>query len=200
MSTHDQGAADRQSLALVDTATQTQNLNAFCSSCHAQLGFFNFRASAVTLLKWQISCKSSSRAAPSVPECLAATLISTIARSGSAKSLIIPIPETIQTGQAKGDIQDAIHIWVLNSSIVYSSNATPHPIPAIKLLFRSVSLEEADKMLSTITCDSQEINLPAQAMGEVLRHLEESRGLLPPAERTFKDWKVGLLTKWEREV
>jgi hypothetical protein len=114
--------------------------------------------------------------------------------------LITPIPETIQASEAKGDIQDAIHIWVLNSSIVYSSNGAPHPTPAIKLLFRSASLEEADRMLSTITCDSQEINLPAQAMGEVLRHLEKSRALLPPAERIFKDWKVGLLTKWEREV
>lgn len=174
------------------TTTQTRNLNVFCSSCHSQLGFFNFRAFAVTLLKWQISCKSASGAMPGISECLAATLISSMARSGSSKSLVTPIPETIQN-KVKGELQNALHIWVLNSSIVYSSSGAPQRTPAIKLLFRSIDPDEADKMLGMVTCDSQEINLPAQAVRDVVRSLEESNALLPPTERMFKDWKVGLL-------
>ncbi|KAK4039312.1 nipped-B-like protein A [Parachaetomium inaequale] len=201
LSTSDQGAADRLSLALTDSTTnQTRNLNVFCSSCHLQLGFFNFRTSAVRLLKWQVSCKSASAAVPGIPECLAATLISTISRSASSKSLITPITETVQGGGGNAGLEDAIHIWVLNSSIVYSSSGTPQRAPAIKLLYRPLPGAEADRMLESVTCDSQEISLPAQALSEVTRHLEESNALLPPTERIFKEWKVGLLTRWEREV
>ncbi|KAK4103063.1 hypothetical protein N658DRAFT_422334 [Parathielavia hyrcaniae] len=168
------------------------------SDCqNVTLGFFNFRAAAVTLLKWQAACASASGAVPDIPQCLAATLVSTISRSGAAKSLITPIPETIRAGQEHGVAQDAIHIWVLNSSIVYSSSGSPRIKPAIKLLYRPINLDEADTMLEAVTCDAQEIDLPAQAIGEVVRHLEESNALLPPAERLFKDWRVGLLTRWD---
>ncbi|KAK4240345.1 ubiquitin-conjugating enzyme E2-binding protein [Achaetomium macrosporum] len=190
---YEQGSTDRQSLQLGDSETaQIRNLNVFCSSCRAQLGFFNFRTAAVTLLKWQISCKGASGAVPGVSECLGATLIATISRSGSSKSLILPIPETAQETDDK-----AIHVWVLNSSIVYSSTNAPQPTPAIKLLYRLIRREEADKMLEAITSDAQEINLPTQALGEVIRHLDTSNALLPPPERMFKEWKVGLLTRWE---
>lgn len=55
-------------------------------------------------------------------------------------------------------------------------------------------------MLEAVTCDSLEINLPEHALGEVIRHLDDSNTLLPPTERVFKEWKVGLLTRWERGV
>lgn len=67
----------------------------------------------------------------------------------------------------------------------------------MKLLYRSIPREEADRMLEAVTCDAQEINLPAQALCEVVRHLEDSNVVLPPTERMFKEWKVGLLTRWE---
>ncbi len=152
----------------------------------------------MTLLKWQISCTSISSVTPGIPECLAATLISTIARSGSSKSLITPLPETLRENEAGA--QNAIHIWVLNSSIVFSSSAVPQPTPAIKLLYRTISREDADKMLESVTCDAQEINLPAHAVDEVIRRLDGSNALLPPTERMLKEWKVGLLTRWEKQV
>ncbi|KAK4247425.1 ubiquitin-conjugating enzyme E2-binding protein [Corynascus novoguineensis] len=161
------------------------------------VSFFNFRTSAVTLLKWQISCNSSSGAAPDIPECLAATLISTISRSGSSKSLVMPINDVVHGTDGQSSSENAVHIWVINSSIVYASSAHPQCTPAIKLLYRPLSLQEADKMLEAVTCDSQEINLPAQALNDVMRHLEHSNALLPLKERKFREWNVGLLTRWE---
>ncbi|KAL2160917.1 hypothetical protein VTH06DRAFT_8629 [Thermothelomyces fergusii] len=183
------------------SANSIRSLNVFCTSCDAQLGFFNFRTSAVTLLKWQVSCKSASGTAPGIPECLAATLISTIARSGSSKSLITPLNETAPgtDGRETGP-GGALHLWVLNSSIAYSSSETPRRVPAIKLLYRSLPLEEANKMLEAVTCESQEINIPAQAIDDVIQHLEQSSRLLPPKERKFKEWNVGLLTRWEQKA
>lgn len=182
----------------------------FCSSCQAQLGFYNFRTAAVTLLKWQISCNSISNLSPGLEECLAATLISTIARSGSSKSLLLPITETIVTtgGEEEGIGKDkVVHIWVLNSGIVYASSSSDEAAVAkrrpgagsgtlaIKLLYRWVSREEADRMLDSLTGDAQEVNIPVKAIQEVMQHLDESNSLLPATERIFKEWKVGLLRR-----
>ncbi|KAL2263695.1 hypothetical protein VTK26DRAFT_5551 [Humicola hyalothermophila] len=241
LSGYDQGATNRESLPLNGEsilASKNRNLNIFCSSCHTQLGFFHFRTSAVTLLKWQVSCESSlAAAAPGIPECLAATLISTMSRSGSSKTLITPIPETIEQ-TANGNLdpnagskpdsntQIAIHIWLLNPSILYTTTKQEQieqadqkrsqrrqqqfrPTPAIKLLYRPIARAAADEMLESVTCDAQEVGMPAQAIGTVIRHLEESNGLLPETERVFRppvlapgkgkaakvEWKVGLLTR-----
>ncbi|GAB1311423.1 hypothetical protein MFIFM68171_01633 [Madurella fahalii] len=196
LSSYEHGSTDRQSLtATTSTTTQAPNLNVFCSSCRTQLGFFHLRTAAVTLLKWQIACESASGAAPGIPECLAATLTATTSRSGSSKSLITPISDTAQEADDK-----VIHIWVLNSTIMYSSSTSVRCTPAIKLLYRLIHREEAERMLEAVTCEAQEINLPAQALSKVLEHLHESTSLLPPTERMFKDWKVGLLTRWEPKV
>jgi ubiquitin-protein ligase E3 D len=88
-----------------------------------------------------------------------------------------------------------IHIWVLNGGIIYSSSGVPKATPAIKLLYQLITPEQADKMLEGLTCDAQEISLPASAMEDVVQHLEESNLLLPGSERRLKDWKVGLLAR-----
>lgn len=111
----------------------------------------------------------------------------------------MPILETIGESEGQASVQKAIHIWVLNSSIVYSSSGVPQRTPAIKLLYRQIPREEADKMMEAITCDSQELSLPAHALGEIIQHLDHSNVVLPPTERAFKEWKVGLLTRWEQK-
>ncbi|KAK4451461.1 nipped-B-like protein A [Podospora aff. communis PSN243] len=182
----DQGSTNREDMI----ETQSHSLNVFCSSCQTQLGFFNFRAAAVTLLKWQVSCKSASGILPNVSECLAATLSSTISRSGSAKSIIIPVLGSPE----KAD--QVIHIWVLLSrGIIYSCSAIEGCTPALRLFYRLIGQEEADRMLEGMTCDAQEINLPVTAINEVIRQLEKSNKLLPDSERSFKNWKVGLLKR-----
>ncbi|KAK0656834.1 ubiquitin-conjugating enzyme E2-binding protein [Cercophora newfieldiana] len=186
LSGFEQGSTNREDLM----ETQSHSLNVFCSSCQTQLGFFNFRAAAVTLLKWQVSCKSASGILPDVSECLAATISSTIARSGSSKSLIIPVAGSSE----KAD--QVIHVWVmLSRGIVYSTSAVEGCTPAIKLFYQLISQEEADKMLEEIMCDAQEINLPVSGIKDVIGHLEDSNILLPASERRFKDWKVGLLKR-----
>ncbi|CCC06206.1 unnamed protein product [Sordaria macrospora k-hell] len=205
LSTPEHGSPDRQALASGEGGSQIRSLNVFCSSCQAQLGFYNFRTAAVTLLKWQISCDSVSNLSPGLEECLAATLISTIARSGSSKSLLLPITETLATTEEDGVGKDkVVHIWVLNSSIVYASSATEATATrpgagsgtlAIKLLYRLVPREEADRMLDSLIGDAQEVNLPVKAINEVFRHLDRSNSLLPTTERVFKEWKVGLLRR-----
>ncbi|KAL1841388.1 hypothetical protein VTJ49DRAFT_7118 [Mycothermus thermophilus] len=69
---------------------------------------------------------SASGAVPTGPECLAATLVASAARSGSSKSLVTPMPDAVQGDQSKVAGTDALHIWMLNSGIIFSSSGVPH--------------------------------------------------------------------------
>ena len=90
-----------------------------------------------------------------------------------------------------------LHTWILNSQIRYSSSGQDGAVPAIKLLYRVIGQAEADGMLGTINCDSQEINMPQEAIAEIQKALEGSNALLPEKDKTFEDWKVGLLERWD---
>ncbi|KAK4212969.1 ubiquitin-conjugating enzyme E2-binding protein [Rhypophila decipiens] len=198
LSTYGHGSSKKQDILKPDSS-EVKSLNVFCSSCQTQVGFYNFRTTAVTLLKWQVLLESQSGAKPGVSQSLSATLLATKARSGSSKSLIIPMPETIVDPTDKPSPDTVIHVWVFNPNIVYSSSAAPEAdaqgTPAIKLLYKLIPCEESEQMLETITCDAQEINLPSAAVAEVIRLLTESNLLLPAPERAFKEWKVALLSK-----
>ncbi|GKT41910.1 uncharacterized protein ColSpa_02091 [Colletotrichum spaethianum] len=172
-------------------------LYVFCSGCRAHAGFFNVAISSVVLLKWQVSCRTTSPSAPpSSAECLAATLVATLSRSGSSKSVVVPTFQPPQ-GAAGAESSPALHLWVLNSSIAYASSRREGKRSAIKLLYREITQEDADAMLESMTSDVQEVNLPTAEIAKAAQGLKASSGLLPPSERVFKEWSVGLLDKWE---
>ncbi|KAK2037287.1 hypothetical protein LZ31DRAFT_509951 [Colletotrichum somersetense] len=174
-------------------------LHAFCAGCGAHVGFFNVAIASVVLLKWQVSCQtassSSAAAAPTSSECLAAALTATLSRSGSSKSVVVPTFPSSSPSSSP-----ALHLWILNSHIVYASSSRRGGAPrsAIKLLYREIAQEEADAMLESMTSDVQEVNLPAAAIAAAAEELRASSGLLPPGERALKEWNVGLLDKWEK--
>ncbi len=131
---------------------------------------------------------------PDVHGCLALTLATTMARSGSSKALVMPILDP-EGGHAADD--RILHAWILNSGIHYSSTEADGIVPATKLLYRVIDRAEADKMLGSFVDDIPEIGLPALDIAAVISELERTNALLPPGERTFKGgWKVGLLTRW----
>ncbi|KXH64644.1 hypothetical protein CNYM01_06646 [Colletotrichum nymphaeae SA-01] len=215
------GAEGRDSGSASDpTQPPPRMLNIACSVCASHLGFFNVAISSVVLLKWQVSCQTSTShptaaaaALPSSTDCLAATLIATLSRSGSSKSVVVPAFQSTQSlassSSSDGDeaVPPALHLWILNSNITYASSSFPSSFSssspprtkraAIKLLYKEISQDEADDMLESMTSDVQEVNLPLPAIVAAAEGLRRSSGLLPPAERVFKGWNVGLLDKWE---
>lgn len=70
------------------------------------------------------------------------------------------------------------------------------PRSALKLLYRRIPQQQADEMLESFSSDVQEVNLPVEAIEAAAQSLETTTSYLPPAERTFKEWQVGLLSKW----
>ena len=177
-----------------------RGLNVFCASCRAQIGYYGLRMAAVSLFKWRVDCASVASRAPSVADCVAATLVATIARTGSSKSVILPIYEV---DGAEGRHDKTLQVWVLNSNICFASSttststaSTAEPRPAIKLLFKYIARSAADDLVVKLNSDVQEINLPSDTIAAVAEQLEASNGLLPAGERAFRDWKIGLMERW----
>ncbi|KAM5369885.1 hypothetical protein ACJZ2D_008786 [Fusarium nematophilum] len=187
---------DISSLALDENEAETF-LHVFCQKCQTDIGLFNILASSVTLFKWQITCQTIS---PSLEtnssECLAATLLATISRSGSSKSIITPH----SLGPAKQELvgsQTNLYLWVLNPNVAYTASSVIGSKIAMKILYRHIEAEEGDKLITSMTSDVQEITLPLAAIQAAEEHLSLSSNLLPSQERTFKEWNVGLLGRWQ---
>lgn len=132
--------------------------------------------------------------APSAAECLSASLMATLSRSGSAKIMVMPV----SLGTIPAGTEMVLHLWVLNSNIAYASTEEPGVVKtAIKLLYRIISRSDADKLLEPMACDIQDISLAKEALEESIGCLETSNRLLPQEQRSHQDWKVGLLDRYE---
>jgi hypothetical protein len=67
----------------------------------------------------------------------------------------------------------------------------------MKILYKHIDSAEGDKLVTSMTSDVQEITLPEAAIKAAEESLLSSSHLLPAQERTFKEWNVGLLGRWE---
>jgi hypothetical protein len=171
-------------------------LNVSCRKCLEQVGLYSIVASSVSLFKWQVSSETKSdQAMPSTAQCLAATLTATISRSGCSKSVVLP-QKLVAGGETHGE--RTLHLWALNPNVTYTSSYTEGKREAMKILYQSIDVEEAEKMAESMTSDVQDITLPKAVIGTALETLESSNSYLPAKDRTFRGWKVGLLSRWSQ--
>ncbi|KAI0011297.1 ubiquitin-conjugating enzyme E2-binding protein [Xylariaceae sp. FL0662B] len=209
LSTSGNGAvATREILSKEITSnSEADSVAIFCGSCKSHLGVLNSQTSSISMFKWQVSISESTRQGPSIwpslCHCVSAMLLATMARSGCSKSIIMPMKSQLASAQngsstnLDGTSQSLLHIWVFNANIVFSSTEErKSPIQAIKVFYRMVSPDGADRMLDSMTSDVQDITLPADAIETVLGILNSSNGFLPQNDRKFKEWTVGLLERW----
>lgn len=163
-----------------------------CSSCATNVGTFNVQASTVALFKWHISCETLvKQPAPSSSDCLVATLLSTIARSGSSKSVVLP------RSAAAADKSLCLQLWILNNNVIYSSNRNQKPTSAIKVLFKDIEQKDALDLAESLSTDVQDVAFPAPAIQAARDTLTSSKYMLPSSERSFQEWQVGLLERWD---
>ncbi|KAF5981955.1 hypothetical protein FCOIX_3968 [Fusarium coicis] len=186
---------DLSSLALNDDESK-KFLHIFCRECSTEVGLYNIAALSVTLFKWKITCRTKNTdPSPSSSECLAATLLATISRSGSSKSIITP--HTSGVAKSEGVSHKNLHLWVLNPNIVYTASSTADRKTAMKIFYKHIDPLESEKLLTSMTSNVQEISLPEEVIKAADDCLLRSSELLPVQERTFKEWQVGLLERWE---
>ncbi|KAI0967646.1 ubiquitin-conjugating enzyme E2-binding protein [Xylaria arbuscula] len=179
-----------------------------CTSCKTQLGIRNDEASSSSMFKWQVVVKQRNQtnpnSYPNLAQCVSAMLLATMARSGCSKSVLLPIKaqSSLSTDRSKsqdgGQTQDLLNIWVFNANITFSSTeAASAPIHAVKVFYRTVSQEQADKMVESMISDVQDISLPSEAITTIAGLLQKSTRFIPESDRKFKEWTVGLIEKWD---
>lgn len=175
----------------------TKFLQIFCKVCSTEVGSYSLRIGSVNVFKWQVTCDTltANEPAPSAMECLSASLIAHISRSACAKSIISP-----RTSDGHQSQQPLLHIWVLNPNVVYSSSTTRERRPALKVLYREVAPEEAHKLLDSMVSDVHDLYLPLATLQSTWDALRLSSQLLPERDGSFKEWRAGLLPRWQNEI
>lgn len=150
----------------------------------------------MTLFKWQVSCETAAPSrTPSAPECLTSTLLTAISRSGCAKSVVAPHASCGPAAQER-----ALHLWVLNSNVVYTCSASQGKTAAMKVLYRDISLDEGNTLVESMTSGVQEVNLPTRVIDAAREALMASTALIPEGERWLQGWRAGLLKRWSPEM
>lgn len=169
--------------------------SASCAQCDTVIGLRETYKHAVRLFKWQVGCQTlRSVKAPSATECLAAALMATLSRSGSAKMVVLPI----SAGSAPVSSETVLHLWILNSNITYASTEAAGGVKtAIKLFYRTISRAEAERLLGPVASEIQDLTLAEGALSETIRQLEATNQLLPEEQRHHQNWNVGLLDRYE---
>ncbi|CAK7271893.1 hypothetical protein SEPCBS57363_004854 [Sporothrix epigloea] len=200
-STAEEASLDRD-VMLSSAPANLRGLHVYCPSCRTQVGYLTLRRQqSVHLFKWQVFVTGINSTAPTMAECVAATLVATVQRTGSSKSFLLPIYELERTtgrADASDDEEKVLQVWVLNSTIEYAAWPTVTLSgPAIKLLYRFVARKVAEETLDRLNSDVQEISLPRETIAAVACLLEASNDLLPSRDRSFQEWKIGLLTRWK---
>jgi hypothetical protein len=69
----------------------------------------------------------------------------------------------------------------------------------MKVLYQDIDTEQGSQLVESMNTDYQDISFPGTAIASALKDLKESSLLLPPQQRVFKEWAVGLLERWDAE-
>lgn len=106
-----------------------------------------------------------------------------------------------------------LHLWVLNPTIRYTTTAPVRqdyrqtgrerylPIAAklaMKVFWKRVPEPVAGALLDTDGVE--EMVLPLATIDEIEEDLVESANLLPRTGRTFQDWAVGMMDRWDASI
>ena len=90
-------------------------------------------------------------------------------------------------------------IWLFNPDIYYSSSrrCTPHPSVHRACKAFHQSIPDPLSLLENHTTTLEELALPYPEYESLIETLRESQSYMPVSARTFQDWEVGLLDRWE---
>ena len=155
---------------------------------------------AMNLYKWQIICTTVQAGTqlvrpPCVPELLSAALLATVSRFGTTKSVVMPR----YPGSRPNTEPSVLHIWILNSNVRHASTFDRAGGTAIKLAFSTMTRQEADAMLESMTSGVQEVNFPQDAIDTCVEVLQSTNQRLSVSERRFMNWDVSLLGRYGEE-
>ncbi|KAF7588848.1 hypothetical protein BBP40_005095 [Aspergillus hancockii] len=99
---------------------------------------------------------------------------------------------------------DGLLIWVFNPDMQYSNSSSDHNITAqraLKIFFQDVA--DVDAMLhpelgKTSSLSLDELRVPSNVFSAVSETLKSRNKMLPDSAREFREWKVGIMHRFDR--
>lgn len=121
-------------------------------------------------------------------------LLSLIESSVNRK-IILHSETPTETGTGAG----ALLLWIFNPDLYYSSSSRgPTVHRAMKVFYKS--LLEVGKFLDENSNTHEELTVPPEDLEDFRKTLHDSTAILPQSARSFQDWGVGLIDRWEKHA
>jgi ubiquitin-protein ligase E3 D len=99
-----------------------------------------------------------------------------------------------------GSENAGLQIWIFNPDIYYSSSKRgPTAYRAMKVFYKSAP-DPAEFLETNEALTYEELIVPDEDFADFKTTLQQSTDVLPDTARTFQDWQVGLLDKWEKSA
>ncbi|OCT48771.1 hypothetical protein CLCR_04815 [Cladophialophora carrionii] len=166
-----------------------------CSSCQSRLGSRAEGEDSYRLYKSRLTLV---REPGQPPERYAAAVFITTQLLSLIESSVSRKVVVHADSPAEAESEHAgLLLWIFNPDIYYSSSKRgPTAHRAMKVFYQAIS--DPEKYLDTNGTHHDELVVPQEDFAGFKQTLEESTEILPYSARTFQDWKVGLLDRWEK--
>ncbi|MCJ1311372.1 hypothetical protein MMC25_005043 [Agyrium rufum] len=162
-----------------------------CAGCGSQLGHIDQDFEGIRLNKWDLTV----RTLPSVPwesygpGIFATCIIMDNAEYLGRKKLVV------YSGDVKTS-STALLVWIFSPKVKYSSSSLlTGPRTAVKVMYKLID-NPWDVINNDLGSMLAETALATPLMQAVLEMLRQSQSTLPEDLRTFQDWNVGLLDRF----
>jgi len=165
----------------------------YCKDCDRLVGVHDANENSHRLYKSRLTVHDSSMQGPqSFPAStfICAQLLTLIETSAIRRVVVYTDSESEISG---------ILLWMFNPDIYYSSSKKgAKAYRAMKVFYKHI--EKPLKVLEENSNTMEELLLPQLDMNEFQESLRQSTNVLPQSARTFQDWQVGLVDRYERSA
>jgi hypothetical protein len=168
-----------------------------CITCHTILGSSQDGESNLRLYKSRLAVSFGKDGEKEIyPSAifLCGQLLSLMESSISRRVVLHAEAQEVGTTKHEG-----LLLWIFNPDIYYSSSKRgPTAHRAMKVFYKT--LDEIDKFLEQNGNTHEELMVPPEDLTEFAETLRDSTEILPQSARTFQDWTVGLVDRWEKNA
>lgn len=168
-----------------------------CPSCKAFLGTLNTSESSHRLYKSRLQINDQSY---STNIFVGAQLLQLIEHTTSRRVVVYSSPP--REPESSSPPPPGLLLWIFNPDIYYSASRRHDPEPtvhrALKVFYQEV--DNPTKLLDSHQSTLEELAVPKLEYETLHKELLGSKDYMPLSARTFQDWQVGLLDRWEENA
>jgi hypothetical protein len=168
-----------------------------CATCNAAVGSSQGDEGNFRLFKSRLALKTSQdqEAQEFPPSVFICSQLLSLIESSVTRKIVLHC-------ETQGDIENGhagLLLWIFNPDIYYSSSSRgPTVHRAMKVFYQP--LLEIGKFLDEHSNTHEELTVPPEDLEDFRKTLSDSTAILPQSARSFQDWGVGLIDRWEKNA